>query len=142
MDDSGFQTTRPGDEAQGYYEVDTDLKKLTPKDFECLDDGWKNKNRGTLSLNETWDWHQSKEATGGGVKISFYPQNFLMTFFSNRKLQQNNNNNGIGGAPINYGGGAPINKSRGRRQQLVGCGGAALTAHGSSSSRGIQQFAI
>src|SRR6218665_1922251 len=102
MDDSGFQTTRPGDEAQGYYEVDTDLKKLTPKDFECLDDGWKNKNRGTLSLNETWDWHQSKEATGGGVKISFYPQNFLMTFFSNRKLQQNNNNNGIGGAPINY----------------------------------------
>jgi len=26
-------------EAQGYYEVDTDLKELMPKDFERLDDG-------------------------------------------------------------------------------------------------------
>ena len=67
------QATRP---MQGYiyYEVDTDLKKLNkkPKDFECLDDGWKNKNCGALPLNQTWDCHQDKEATGDGVKISLY----------------------------------------------------------------------
>ena len=64
MDDSGFQTTRPPYEAQGYYEVDTHPKKLMPKDFECLDDGVENKNCGALLLNQTWDWHQGKEATG------------------------------------------------------------------------------
>jgi len=41
-------------------------------------------------------------------KISFYLQNFLMTFFSHQI----------------FGGGAPINKSRRRRPQIVG-GGAA-----------------
>jgi len=67
-------------------------------------------------------------------KISFYPQNFLMAFFSHRKLQQNNlvhSNNGIGGAPTNY--------RRRRRVQstTVDCGAhklsAARPAHGFSS---------
>jgi len=49
MDDSGSKTTRPaGYEAEGYYEVNTDLKKLMPKDFECLAHGWKNKICGAF----------------------------------------------------------------------------------------------
>jgi len=50
--------------------------------------------------------------------ISFYPQNFLMTFFSHRKLQQNNYAATMASAARRQiiGGGAPINKSvRGRR---------------------------
>src|SRR6218665_2270380 len=130
MDDSGFQTTRPGYQTQTYYEMDTNLEKLMPKDFECLvvEWKWKNKNCGALPLNQTWDWHKGKEATGCGIKISFDPQNFLMTVFSHRKLQQNNYAATMASAsPTNYslGGGAPINKSRRRRRPQIVGGGAA-----------------
>jgi len=54
MDDSGFQTTRPGHEAQGYYEVDTHLKKPMPKDFECLDDEWKKNMAEPSPLTRLW----------------------------------------------------------------------------------------
>src|SRR6218665_1454731 len=44
-------------------------KQLMPKDFECLDDGWKNENCRPLPIKQTWDWHQGKEATGGEVLV-------------------------------------------------------------------------
>src|SRR6218665_3366678 len=50
--------------------------------------------------------------------MSFYPQNFLLTFFSHRKLQQNKYTATMasaGGRQIIGGGGAPINKKRRRR---------------------------
>src|SRR6218665_304074 len=61
-------------------------------------------------------------------KISFYSQNFLMTFsvVIDRKLQQNKYTATMALAARRkiIGGGAPINKSRRQRQQIVG-GGAA-----------------
>jgi len=55
-------------------------------------------------------------------KISFCPPNFLMTFFSHRKLQQNKYTATMTSAArrqIIGGGGAPINKSqRGRHTAL------------------------
>src|SRR6218665_1687257 len=47
-------------------------------------------------------------------KISLYPQNFLITFLVNRKLQENNYAATISSAARRQiiGGGAPINKSR------------------------------
>ena len=59
-------------------------------------------------------------------QISFYPQNFLnflMTFFSRRKLQQNKSTATMASAARRQiiGGGVPINKSRQRRRtQIVG----------------------
>ena len=57
-------------------------------------------------------------------KISFYPQNFLMTFFSflffsHRKLLQNNCTASAACRQI-IGGGTPINKGRRSRPQIVG----------------------
>src|SRR6218665_4193552 len=54
-------------------------------------------------------------------KILFYPQHFLMTFFSHRKLQQNKYIEKIASAARRQiiGGGAPINKSRRRRRQQI-----------------------
>jgi|SRR6218665_3556942 len=82
---------------------------------------------GALPFNQTLDWHQGIEATGGGVKISFYAPNCLMTFFSHRKLEQNNYAATMASAArrqIIGGGGATINKSRRpRRPQIVGGGG-------------------
>jgi len=53
-------------------------------------------------------------------KVSFYPQHFLMTFFSHRKLQQNKYTATMALARRQIIG-APINKSRRRRRpQIVG----------------------
>src|SRR6218665_2309730 len=51
-------------------------------------------------------------------KISFYPQNFLMTFFSHRKLQQNKYTATMASLARQQiiGGGAPINQNRQRRR--------------------------
>ena len=56
-------------------------------------------------------------------KISFYPQNFLLTFFSHRKLQENKYTATMASATrqqIIGGSGAPINKSRWRCPQIGG----------------------
>jgi len=62
-------------------------------------------------------------------KISFYPQNCLMTFFSHRKLQQNSYTATMASAArrqiIMGGGAAPINKIRRRRPQIIVSGGGA-----------------
>jgi len=77
-------------------------------------------------------------------KISFYPQNFLMTFFiffSQRKLQKNNYAAMMASAVRRkiIGGSAAINKSRRRwRPQIVG-GHAARPAHGSTPKSTVFQ---
>jgi len=58
-------------------------------------------------------------------KIFFYPQNFLKTFFSDLKLQQNS----YAATKLSAAAAArrsPINKSRRRRPQIVGDSGARL----------------
>ena len=80
MDDSGFQTTRPGYEAQG-LRSGYRPKKANAERLRVFGRWVEEQKLLSPPLNQTWDWHQDKEATGGGVKISFlYPQNFLMTF--------------------------------------------------------------
>ena len=67
-------------------------------------------------------------------KMLFYSQNCLMTFFSHQKLQQNKCIATMASAARRQIiGGAPINKSRRlRRPQIVGGGGAAWPANGST----------
>src|SRR6218665_531503 len=63
-------------------------------------------------------------------KISFYPENFMMTFFSHRRLQQNKYTATMTSTArrqiIGHGGGTPVNRCRRlRRLQIVGGGCAA-----------------